>query len=343
MEGRGLEPEVGIEGIGRAIETQGDEAGDVPDIAARRGQADLNRLHLAVMLEACLRHDTEQHEAQHARAHAIVREVGGEAVEEPRGRLQHVLMADDRLGERGLRPIDGREDGGDERLGHAPQRLVEAEEQGLEAGRERRARRADHVGNATQPQASQQRQRGIGQTQSCERQGPQRLGLRAGGEDGAGCPASVLSPMHPYRASAQAVPGVPAMASRGARPKVRRRRSEIREQPRLAANQVSRTGHVDEQAVGAAGFIPWGDEGGVAHGPQRQPVEGVGVGRRIGLADLQIENLGAGVGKEVAGDKPAPSCRWVEGDEARAALAGSDQHQRAPRIELRIESVSRRG
>ena len=80
VEGRSLEPEVGIEAVGRTIETQGEEARDVRGIAAGRGKADLHRLHAAVILEACLRHDPEQHEAQHARAHGIAREVVNEAV-----------------------------------------------------------------------------------------------------------------------------------------------------------------------------------------------------------------------------------------------------------------------
>ena len=334
VEGRGLEPEVGIETVGHAIETQGDQAGDVPGIAAGRGKANLNRLHLAVMLEACLRHDPEQQEAQHARAHAIVCEVGSEAVEEPRGGLPHVLVADDRLGERGLCPIDGRGNGGDERLGHAPQRLVEAEQEGLEAGCKRCTRLVDHVADAAQPQAPQERQGGLGQAQGGKRQRPQRLGLRAGGEDGDGCPASrnSMAGKCPGRAGS-AGDGQPGGEAEGTQAPV-----EVGEQVRLAAEQVGRTGDVDEQAVGAAGLVPGGGEGGVAHGPQRQPVEGGGVGRRIGLADLQVEDLGAGVGEEVAGDKPAPSCGWVEGDDARSSLAGSDQHQRT----TRIESVSRR-
>jgi hypothetical protein len=157
VEGRGLEAEVGIEAIGCTIEAQGDETRDVPGIAAGRGQADLHRLNPAV--------HSEQQETQGTRAHGIPRKVGGEAVEEPRGRLKHMLAADDRLGERGLRPIDRRRNGGCERLEDAPQRLVEAEQESLETGGQRRARHIDHVGDVAQPQALQQRQAGLWQAQ----------------------------------------------------------------------------------------------------------------------------------------------------------------------------------
>jgi hypothetical protein len=83
---------------------------------------------------------------------------------------------------------------------------------------------------------------------------------------------------------------------------------EIGEKAPFAAVQVSRTGDVDEQAIGTAGLVPGSGERGIAHGPQRQPVEGGGVGRRIGLADLQVEDLGAGIGEEIAGDEPTPPC-----------------------------------
>ena len=50
-------------------------------------------------------------------------------VEQAGGGLEHVLLAHDRLEERGLRAIDGRRDDGHQRLGRMPQRLVEAVQQ----------------------------------------------------------------------------------------------------------------------------------------------------------------------------------------------------------------------
>jgi hypothetical protein len=169
VEGCSLIAEVAIESVGRALEMQGDQAGDVQGIAAGRGKSDLHRLHPAVQ--------SEQHEAQGARADGIARKVVNERPQETRGGFQHVLVADDRLHEAGLRQVDWRGQGGDKRLRRASERLVETQEQGLEAGGQRRARLIHHLADAAQAEAAQQRQRCVGQAQSGERQGPQCLGF----------------------------------------------------------------------------------------------------------------------------------------------------------------------
>ena len=70
-------------------------------IPAGRGKAEVQRLQSSAI-------DAEQQEAQHARADGIARQVLGELLQQARGRLQHVLLAQDRLEEHGLRAIDGR-------------------------------------------------------------------------------------------------------------------------------------------------------------------------------------------------------------------------------------------
>ena len=138
---RGLETEIRFEVIAETVEAQGDEAGDMLGVPARRGEPEVERLHAAIMLEACLRHDPEQQQAQNARTDGVARQLIGQLPQQTRCRLQHVLLAQDRLEEHGLGAIDGRRDDGDERLGCAPQRLIEAaQELGLEARGKRRAR-----------------------------------------------------------------------------------------------------------------------------------------------------------------------------------------------------------
>ena len=70
------------------------------------------------------------------------------------------------------------------------------------------------------------------------------------------------------------------------------------------------------------------DDGRIAQAPQRELAQGGGIGGRIGVAGLQVEHLGAGVGQQLALDEPALPRRAVERDDARPALARRDQHQR---------------
>jgi hypothetical protein len=319
VEGGGLEAEPDIiEGIGHAIEAQPDEARDVANVAAGSGEADLDRLHAAVQME--------QHEAYHARSGGGAFEIGNERMQEPRGSFQDMLPADDGLYEHGLRAIDRRGHGGDERLGGAPQGLVEAQEEGLEAGGERRARLTDHVADAAQPQAAEQRQRTLRQPQSCEREGGQgpRLSARRDNDTpgaammchGPGCAGGAGD----GEARGEAEGGEAAL--------------EISEQRRLAAEKMGRAGDVDEEAVSAVRLAPRGHDGRVAQGPQGEPAQGHSIGGRVGFVRLQIEHLGAGVGDEVSHAEAALPGGAVECDDARPAWAGGDEGEGAERVKL---------
>ncbi len=74
MQAHGLEAEAGIEIIGDAVETQLDQARDVRGVARRRGKPDVDVANFSV--------GAEQHEAQRARAHAVVHQVIAEAREQ---------------------------------------------------------------------------------------------------------------------------------------------------------------------------------------------------------------------------------------------------------------------
>ena len=157
VHGRRLEAEVRLQRAPQAIEPEADQLGDVLRVPARRGEPDVQRLHLPVHLE--------QHEAQDACAHAIALEVLGQLPQQPRGGLEHVLLGEDRLEEVRAGVIGGRRHDRDERLGLAPQRLVEAAEHlGLEAGRERRARLRHDLADALEAEPAHEGERGSATT-----------------------------------------------------------------------------------------------------------------------------------------------------------------------------------
>ena len=85
---------------------------------------------------------------------------------------------------------------------------------------------------------------------------------------------------------------------------------------------------VEEQAIGAARLVPRRHDRRIAQAPQRQLAQGGGIGGRIGIARLQVEHLGAGIGEQLAFHEAALPGRAVERDDARAALAGRDERQR---------------
>ncbi len=129
MDGGRLETELGIEHAAQAIETQRDQAGDVAGVAAGRGEADVDRAGLAI--------DAEEQKTQGPCAGGILCQILGEALEQARGGLEHVRLAQDRLEEGGERAIGGRRHDAGKRLGRMAQRLVEAQQQlALEARRE---------------------------------------------------------------------------------------------------------------------------------------------------------------------------------------------------------------
>ena len=202
VHGRRLEAEVRLQASPQAIEAQADQLGDVLRVPARRGEPDVQRLHLPVHLE--------QQEAQDARADGIAREVLGQLPQQPRCRLQHVLLAQDRLEELRLRAIGGRRNDGDERLGLAPQRLVEAAQHlGLEAGGERRARLSMISPMRLKPSRRMSASVAADSLSAASGRAAQRGRFLARRHDR--CPRA----SGPWRAIAQDAPAVSAMAVRG--------------------------------------------------------------------------------------------------------------------------------
>ena len=97
------------------------------------------------------------------------------------------------------------------------------------------------------------------------------------------------------------------MASARHKPEGAQAPLEIGQQLRLAAEQMRAARDVEEQAVGAAGLVPRRHDRRVAQAPQRQLAQGGGVGGGIGIARLQVEHLGAGVGEQLAVARGRPA------------------------------------
>ena len=121
---------------------------------------------------------------------------------------------------------------------------------------------------------------------------------------------------------------------------------QIGQQLRLAAEEMRAPRDVEEQAVGAAFIVPGCRDRRIAQAPQRQLAQGCGVGARIGIARLQVEHLGAGIGEQLAFRKTALPRRTVERDDARPTLARRHKGKRPSRVMsetyLRHDGVSRR-
>src|SRR5262245_29540705 len=104
---------------------------------------------------------------------------------------------------------------------------------------------------------------------------------------------------------------------------------QIDEETLLTTEEMGAARDIQKQAVGTVGLIPRRYERGILHRPSREFLEGCCIGNGIGIAYLQIEDLGAGIGQELAQAKTAVARRHVEGNNALATLAGSDKHQRS--------------
>ena len=336
VHGRSLEAEIGIEALAEAVEAQRDQAGDMLGVPARRGEPEVERLHLAIMLEACLRHDSEQQQPQDARADGIARKSIGQLPQQARRRLQHVLLAQDRLEEHGLRAIDGRRNDGDERLGRAPQRLVEAaQEFRLEARGKRRARLIDELADALEAEPAHEHLRLSREPERGERKSLQSFRFLARCHDPA--VGGTMARHRPGRA------GRAGDCRARIKPECAQAPLEIGQQPRLAAEEMRAPRDVEEQAVGAACLVPRRHDRRVAQAPERQLAQGGGIGGRIGIARLQVEHLGAGIGEQLAFHETALPRRAVEGDDARAALARRDEDERPACRRHASTGVSRRG
>src|SRR5262245_52082409 len=97
-----------------------------------------------------------------------------------------MFLGHDGLGETRLRAIDGRLDDEHQWFGRMPQCLVKpAQELGLEAGGERRARLVLYFANAAQAQSTHEALGVLAKAERGERQGMQDAHLLTGGNDGA--------------------------------------------------------------------------------------------------------------------------------------------------------------
>jgi hypothetical protein len=133
-------------------------------------------------------------------------------------------------------------------------------------------------------------------------------------------------------------PGRPGRAGNGeawVKTKASQSALQIGKQALLAAEKLRGTRNVQEQAIGAACFIPNRYVRAIAHRPDGKLAQGVPIGSWIGIAYLQIEDFGAGVGEELTQAKTASTRRPVEANNALATFAGSDEHERLRRIQHR--------
>ena len=212
-----------------------------------------------------------------------------------------------------------------------PQRLVEpAQELRLEARGKGRARLVHHLADAAQAQPAHEEQGFLAEAERGERQGLQGRPLVARGNDGA-VPRAVAGnrPGGPRRIGDRRAREEPEGAQAG---------GEIGQQPLLPAEQMRAARDVEEQPVGAARLVPRRRDGRIAQAPERQPAQGGGIGGRVGIARLQVADLGAGVGEKLSLREAAGSRGPVERDDARTALARGNEHQR-PAL---LDGVSRR-
>ena len=94
-------------------------------------------------------------------------------------------------------------------------------------------------------------------------------------------------------------PGRARGASNGearVKPKIAQPVLQVGKQTLLTTEEMRSPGNVQEQAVGAAGFVPNRHERRILHGPEGKLAQGLRIGGRIGITHLQIEDLGTGVG-----------------------------------------------
>ena len=118
--------------------------------------------------------NSEQQQPQDACADPVARQGIAQLLQQTRCGLQHVLLAQDRLEEGGAGVIGGRRQDGDQRLGRAPQGLIEAaQELGLEARGKWGARLVDELADALEAEPAHERLRCLRQPECGERQIPQ--------------------------------------------------------------------------------------------------------------------------------------------------------------------------
>ena len=257
VDGRGLEAEVGIEVVGEAIEAQRDQAGDMRRIAARRGEAEVER-----SCDLSVHPEQQQPQARARRPHRA----------RARGRAHRAAASPpparaprrDRLEKGRLRAIDGRrDDQASSGSGARPSAWSSRSRNSARSGR-RRARAAG---------PSPGRCGGSRAGAAARASSPTAAARRAA----AACSAFASSPegtmLRILAAVAGHRPGCPGRIGNGERGQRDRRREppvEIGQQPRLAAEQVRAARDVEEQAVGAARLVPGRGDRRIAQAPQRE-------------------------------------------------------------------------
>ncbi len=196
--------------------------------------------------------------------------------------------------------IDGRRNDGDERLGCASQGLIEAaQELRLEARGKRRARLVDELADALEAEPAHERL-GLGrEPERGERQVLESVAFLARCHDPA--MGGTMARHRPGRA------GRTGDCRARVEPERAQASLQIGQQLRLATEEMRAARDVEEQAIGAAGLVPGCHDRRIAQAPQRQLAQGRGVGARIGIARLQVEHLGAGVGEQLAFQETSPA------------------------------------
>jgi hypothetical protein len=90
---------------------------------------------------------------------------------------------------------------------------------------------------------------------------------------------------------------------------------------------------IEEETVCSTLRVPDGNDGRVARRPKGKLGEGSAVGRRIRVSRLQIHNFRSRIRQQVTKGQAILLGGTIESDHARAAVAGSDQHQGHGRID----------
>ena len=285
MDGSGFEAESSIEAGAETLKAKGDQARNMSGIAARGGEGKIKRGHFAI--------DAKQQQAQDAHTDIIAGEMRSQIVQQSRRRNQHMLLARNRLEKHGLRAIDRRRHDGDQRLGCMAQRLIEAaQEPAVKARGKGRARLIHHVANAAESQTAHKRLRLIREAERSHGQMAEGIAL--------------ATARHDTGISITVTCGGPGHARRIGNRKPRRQAkppqafAKIGQEGLFAAEEVRASGDVEKQAVAAACLIPGGGDGCIAEGPQRQFAQGSRIGGGISLTRLQLENLRARIGHQVA-------------------------------------------
>ncbi len=286
-------------------------------IAGRRGKPQIELPHIAI--------DAIEPEPQGTDADAVPLKRRLEPLDQSSCRRDDDLLCEDRVEEGAPDMIDGRWRNIVQDFRPQPQRLVEAVEQLLlETCREGRARRIDQHADALEAETMQ---------------GGMSIGTEPQGLEGERAQRFFLFSFRQsiwQRGSMMGKrPGGAWRAGNGAargEMEVAQALDEVLEQGRFAAEEMCRSGDVDEEAVAAVFGTPGRDGGRITCRPQRQAAQRTRILVGFEGAGLQeAAGLGARIAQALAGEEADPLGGRIRGGDARAARRIDGQDERPVR------------